>query len=175
MVQQLAAIAKACGVTAAHLSALLNAAQVTAVHQAIADSLKSANVSTVLLGNISQQHPQLSALRQLAAAIAETTNSVLGYLPEAANSAGAWLAGAIPHREAGGVKSVLQGKPASAMAGTAIITFNIEPELDCANGSRALATLKNAEFVVAISSYVTENIKATADVLLPHSGRVFTG
>ena len=168
MVQQLAAIAKACGVNAAHLSALVNAAQIGPEHQSIADALKSAPISTVLLGNISLQHPQLSALRQLAAAIAETTKSILGYLPESANSAGAWLAGAVPHREATGVKAAsLQGKPAADMACKAMITFNIEPELDCANGSKALATLKNAEFVVAISSYVTENIKMYADVILP--------
>ena len=167
MVQQLAGIAKACGVNASHLSALIKAVKVEPEHQSIADSLKSATNATVLLGNIAQQHPQLSVLRQLAFAIAESTNSVFGYLPEAANSAGAWLAGAVPHRVAAGGKTVVQGKSVADMACKAMITFNIEPEFDCANPGKAVANLKRAEFVVAISSFVTDNMKTYADVILP--------
>lgn len=167
MVQQLAAIAKACGVNAGHLSALINAATVEDAHQQIANELKQATNATVLLGNIAMQHPQLAAIRQLAAAIAETTNSVFGYLPEAANSAGAWLAGAVPHRGAAGVDAAIKGKAVADMSCKAMLTFNIEPEFDCANGSQALSRIKAAEFVVAVSSYATDNIKSYADVILP--------
>ncbi|MDQ1362239.1 MAG: NADH-quinone oxidoreductase subunit [Pseudomonadota bacterium] len=167
MVQQLAAIAKACGVNAAHLSALLGAAKVETVHQEIANKLKQAASSTVLLGNIAAQHPYFSTIRQLAAAIAESTGSVFGYLPEAANSAGAWLAGAVPHRGAAGAAPAVAGKPYSDMLAKAIITFNIEPEFDCANSGMAMNITRAAEFVVAVSSFVTDSIKSYADVILP--------
>lgn len=167
MVQQLAAIAKACGVNASHLSALLNTANVDDAHKKIADELKQAQNATVLLGNIAMQHPQLAAIRQLAAAIAEATNSVLGYLPEAGNTAGAWLAGAVPHRGVAGSETDIKGKAYADMACKALLTFNIEPEFDCANGSKALTTVKAAEFVVAVSSFVTDTMKAYADVILP--------
>ena len=167
MVQQLAAIAKACGVNAAHLSALLGAAKVEAVHQQIADELKQAQNATVLLGNIAMQHPQLAAIRQLAAAIAQATGSVLGYLPEAANTAGAWLAGAVPHRGVAGADVSIKGKPMADMVCNALLTFNIEPEFDCANGGKALNAVKAAGFVVAVNSFATDTMKAYADVILP--------
>lgn len=167
MVQQLAAIAKACGVNAAHLSALLGAAKVDDTHQRVADELKQAQNATVLLGNIAMQHPQLAAIRQLAAAIAEATGSVLGYLPEAANTAGAWLAGAVPHRGVAGADVSIKGKPMADMVCNALLTFNIEPEFDCANGSKALNAVKAAGFVVAVNSFATDTMKAYADVILP--------
>ncbi|MDH5473979.1 MAG: NADH-quinone oxidoreductase subunit NuoG, partial [Gammaproteobacteria bacterium] len=100
MLEDLAAIAKAAcdGATApAHLADVINAAQVNDQHKQIANSLKQADKATVLIGTIATQHPQLSVIRQLAGVIAEQTSSVLGYFPEA-NSAGAWLAGSVPHR-----------------------------------------------------------------------------
>jgi len=49
----------------------------------------------------------------------------------------------------------------------ALLTFNIEPEFDCANGSKALNAVKAAGFVVAVNSFATDTMKAYADVILP--------
>jgi NADH-quinone oxidoreductase subunit G len=167
MLNDLAAIAKAAGADASHLADVINGATVTKSHKQIAKSLKQAEKATVLIGNIANQHPQLSVIRKLADAIAKATDSVLGYLPESANSAGAWLAGAVPHRGPAGAVTDSKGSNASEMQSKALLTFNIEPEFDCANGSAALNKVKAAEFVVAVSSYVTETIKDYANVILP--------
>ena len=111
----------------------------------------------------------------MAAAIAEQTDSVLGYLPEAANSAGAWLAGVVPHRGPAGNTDVVQGMSLAEQIDNpckALITFNTEPEFDSFNATKALETVKRADFVVAISSYVTDSMRDYADVILPMA--VFT-
>jgi NADH-quinone oxidoreductase subunit G len=168
MLEDLAAIAQAVGGDVpVNLSTIVKNAKVSDAHKQIAGSLQQAEKATVLIGNIANQHPQLSVIRKLANAIASATNSVLGYLPETANSAGAWLAGAVPHRGPAGSEASVKGKCAAEMQSKALITFNIEPEFDCANGADAINQLKSAEFVVAISSYASSNIKDYADVILP--------
>ncbi len=167
MLNDLAAIAKAVAADATHLADVINTATVTDAHKQIAESLKQAEKSTVLIGDIANHHPQLSVIRKLADAIAKATESIFGYLPDSANSAGAWLAGAVPHRGPAGVATDTQGANASEMQSKALFTFNIEPEFDCANGNDALNKVKAAEFVVAVSSYVTETIKDYANVILP--------
>ena len=159
----------------AHLSAVVSSANITEDHKQIASDLKQAEQATVLLGNIAHQHPQFSVLRALAAAIAEQTNSVLGYLPEAANTAGAWLAGAVPHRGPAGNTDVVQGMSLAEQIDNprkALITFNTEPEFDSFNGTKVLEAVKRADYVVAISSYVTDSLRSYADVILPMA--VFT-
>lgn len=167
MLQDLAAIAKAAGASSASVADIINSANVSDAHTQIADSLKQAEKATVLIGNISVQHPQLSVIRKLADAIAKATDSVLGYMPESANSAGAWLAGAVPHRGPAGTATDVKGTNVSEMPGEALITFNVEPECDCANGIDAIAKAKAAKFVVAITSFVSGHTKEYADVILP--------
>jgi NADH-quinone oxidoreductase subunit G len=167
MVRELAAIAKACGVNASHLSSVMNGVHVSDAHQRIADELKRGEKSTVLIGNIAQQYPNFAAIRQLAQAIAETTNSALGYLPESANTAGAWIAGAVPHRGAAGAQTSVTGKACADMSCKAMLTFNVEPEFDCAQGNKAVEMLRAAECVVAISSYASDKMKDYAQVILP--------
>jgi NADH-quinone oxidoreductase subunit G len=175
MLDDLAAIAKSAFELSgesvpAHLAGVINAAVITDVHKQIAEDLKQAEKATVLLGNMAIQHPQLSVLRKLADAIAKQTGNVLGYLPEQANTAGAWLAGAVPHRGPAGSSVENKGKTATEMqadACKAVLTFNIEPEFDAVNGARALEAVRRAECVVSISSYFTESMKEYADVILP--------
>ncbi|MFW2371739.1 MAG: NADH-quinone oxidoreductase subunit NuoG [Gammaproteobacteria bacterium] len=175
MLEHLAGIARAAYEQSAqsvpsHLSAVVGKADVSEQHKQIASDLKDSEQATVLLGNMALQHPQLSVLRALAAAIAEQTASTLGYLPEAANSAGAWLAGVVPHRGPAGNTEVVQGKTLSEQMAEpckALISFNIEPEFDNINGAKSLEAVKRADFVVAISSYVTDSMRDYADVILP--------
>jgi NADH-quinone oxidoreductase subunit G len=50
-----------------------------------------------------------------------------------------------------------------------LILLGVEPEYDCANPSVALNTLKETDFVISMSSFVTNTMKDYADVLLPVS------
>ena len=112
MVSELAAIAAAAfklsgNPAPANLADAVSKAEPGDAHKAIVQQLKDGASSTVLLGNIAHMHPQLSSLRALAEAIAKETDSVFGYLTDGCNAAGAWLAGAVPHRGTGGVLSLI--------------------------------------------------------------------
>jgi NADH-quinone oxidoreductase subunit G len=155
----------------ANLAAAVKAAKVKDAHKAIAQQLTDAESATVLLGNIANMHPQFSALRALAEAIAKETNSTFGYLTEGCNAAGAWLAGAVPHRGAGGsTEDVVAGKNISQLSKeklAACLLLNIEPDTDAADANSLMATLNDADFVVSISAYNSAPVKQHADVMLP--------
>ncbi len=165
----------------ANMKAALTAVKPNNTHKSVAKQLMDADSATVLLGNIAAMHPQFSALRTLADAIAGQTDSRSGYLTEGANAAGAWLAGAVPHRGAGGhnVDSYDQdshdqdnigGKHlADIMDETlaACLLVNIEPDTDAGDAAKLMATLQRADFVVSISAYQSASLKQVADVMLP--------
>jgi NADH-quinone oxidoreductase subunit G len=128
--------------------------------QEIAASLNTGDANlpaVVLMGNAAAQHPQASALHAAAQWIAEQTGAKFGYLLDAANSVGSYLAGATANT-------------ASAPFATpkkAYVLLHAEPELDCANPQQARAALDSAEMVVALSAF--KHGFDYADVLLPIS------
>ena len=73
-------------------------------------------IVTILVGNLTAHHPQQSDLQMLAAMVARLAGARFGILPEGGNSAGAWLAGAVPHRVAGGRHAETPGLNWRAMA-----------------------------------------------------------
>ncbi|HFD81620.1 MAG TPA: NADH-quinone oxidoreductase subunit G [Gammaproteobacteria bacterium] len=138
--------------------------------QAMAEVLADAERGAILLGISASMHPQFSTLRALAALVAELSGVRLGFLSEGANSAGACLAGALPHRGAGGAARKAAGLNAAQMIAQPrknYLLLGVEPELDCADGAAALDAMKQAEFVVALSSYAGPRMLDYADVLLP--------
>ena len=88
----LAGIAAAAGASSDALAGVVP----TDDEKAIAASLKSGKKIAILLGAYAMQHPMSSQLHALAQLAAEATGATLGFLPEAANSVGAHLAGALP-------------------------------------------------------------------------------
>jgi len=141
-----------------------------ATEQAMASALSKAGQATVLLGLGAGMHPAFSTLRALAVLIAELSGAKLGFLSDGANSAGACLAGVLPHRSAGGQARETPGLNAAQMIDQPLknyLLLGIEPEFDCANGARALAAMQQAELVVALTPYMTERMREYADVLLP--------
>src|SRR4029077_2227726 len=64
--------------------------------KAIAASLASGKNAAVLLGNFAVQHPRASQLQRLAQELAGLLEAKFGFLGEAANSVGGYLAGCIP-------------------------------------------------------------------------------
>jgi NADH-quinone oxidoreductase subunit G len=112
--------------------------------------LKEGKNAAVLLGNFAQQHPQAAQIH----AAAQALGAKVGFLSEAANSVGGYLAG-LP--VGGNVRTVLEKK--------ALVILNAEPALDCADPQAAGAALTGAEFVVALGAYKTG--LDYANVLLP--------
>lgn len=134
--------------------------------QAIAAALINKNAA-VVLGQLALNHPQAAQLRALAQAIAELSGAKLAQLVPG-NGAGAWLAGCVPHRAAGGTTVAAGGMNAFEMMRNprkAYLLLNIEPELDCANARAAQVAMSQAEFVVALSTFKTAT--DYAHVLLP--------
>ena len=124
--------------------------------------------AVILLGQNALNHADAVGLKAAAAWIANSTGARLGWLAEA-NSAGAWLAGCVPHRQAGGVPVVAPGLNASEMAQgalDALVLFGMEPGLDCVDGQAIKGALQRASTVVCISSYRSA-VPAQADVVLP--------
>lgn len=126
--------------------------------------------SIILLGAQAMNHPQAAAIRIIAQLIATATGSSIGYLTEGANSAGAYLAGAVPHRHANGDLVNPPGMNAHEMlskARCAYLLFNLEPDLDTANAAQTVKCLEQAKFIVAINQYRNEVLEQVADVILP--------
>ncbi len=122
---------------------------------AIAKQLAAAKNGTLLLGLGAIHHPAFSTLRALAGVAAQLSGAKLGYLTMGSNTAGGWLAGALPHRDVGG-KSLSYGLNARSMVESKLkgyVLFGIEPEYDMADAVSALAAVKSAEFVVSLSSF----------------------
>jgi NADH-quinone oxidoreductase subunit G len=152
------------------LQSLLDQTLPDAGEQAMAEVLIKAQRGSILLGLGAAMHPAFSTLRALAALIAEHTNVRLGFLSDGANSAGACLAGVLPHRSAVGAARATAGLTAAQMIEQPLknyLVLGVEPERDCAAGARALAALSQAEFVAVLTSFVTETMREYADVLLP--------
>ncbi|MHB8582112.1 MAG: NADH-quinone oxidoreductase subunit NuoG [Gammaproteobacteria bacterium] len=153
-----------------HLKDLLKDQEPSAQQLRVAEQLLKGERKAILLGHVALQHPQYADLRALAAALAEVSGAQLGYISEGANSAGAWLAGAVPQRLAGGKRAALKGLDAHAMfveARRAYLLMGVEPELDCWDSASALQALNNASAVVAIAPYITDAMMHYASVLLP--------
>ena len=130
----------------------------------IAASLMSGEPGAILLGNAAAQHPQAAQLQAAAQWIAQATGTTLGYLTEAANTVGGYIANALPAHGVNGAKGA-NAQQAFAQARKAYLLLNVEPELDCANPQVARAALDQAEMVVALSAY--KHGADFADVLLP--------
>jgi len=157
-----------------NISNVLSKAVIGASHEAIARQLSDAESATVILGNLAGMHAEFSSLRVLAEAVAKETGSSFGYLTDGANAAGAWLAGAVPHRgAAGSSEDVITGKNADELMHeklAACLLLNIEPDTDAANAKQLMATLDDADFVVSVSPYNSASLKQVADVMLPAAG-----
>ncbi|MBE0612254.1 MAG: NADH-quinone oxidoreductase subunit G [Burkholderiales bacterium] len=113
----------------------------------IAASLVSGAKTGIFLGNLAAQHAQATQLRLLAQELAGLLGASYGFLGEAANSVGGYLAQAVPG--AGGLNAAaMLDEPRKAY-----VLLNVEPELDCQNPQAAMKAMQDAEFVICLSAY----------------------
>ncbi len=174
---EMAAICKALlsvsGETApAGLTELLANTEAQEAHVNIAKYLHSADKATVLIGTQVMNQPEFATIRALANVIAQQSGAQLGYLPAGANSSGAYLAGAIPHRGPAGATLAQAGMNSRDMLGEALnglLLLNLEPEYDSVDPVNALLKLQESDFVICLSPYITDTMKSYADVILPVS------
>jgi NADH-quinone oxidoreductase subunit G len=140
---------------------IIEAVQPSAQAFAIAHSLASGERAAVLLGNFAQQHPQAAQIALLAEHIAALCAAKFGFLGEAANSVGGYLAGAMPSGAKGMNAAQMLASPRKAY-----VLLNVEPELDMHDPQQAMTAMYAADMVVALSAY-KHHATDYADVLLP--------
>ena len=128
------------------------------IAKGIAASLLAGDKKAVVLGNAAAQHPQSSQLHAAAQWIAQNTDAKFGYLTEAANTVGGYIANAVPGKGANAVQAFAQPRKA-------YVLLHAEPEYDCYDPQAARAALDKADMVVALSPY--KHAAEYADVLLP--------
>jgi NADH-quinone oxidoreductase subunit G len=109
------------------------------------EALKDGSNAAVLIGNFAEQHPQACAIH----AAAQTLGCKVGFIGEAANSVGGYVAG-------------LPTAPLPEVArNKALVLLNVEPQLDLADPQ----AVRGAEFVVMLTPW--KPAIDSADALLP--------
>ncbi|MEM9335483.1 MAG: NADH-quinone oxidoreductase subunit NuoG [Pseudomonadota bacterium] len=159
LVEMLAGVVVATGAAVpAGVEALVEGVSASDEQKAIAASLKAADKALILTGNVAGRHGAFAAVRALAAALAEATGAALGCVSEGANSAGLSLAGVLPHRGKAGSTA------AEMIAGKldAMLLLNVEPDADLAS-----PTIGDHRFIAALTPFVSDTLKDSADLLLP--------
>jgi NADH-quinone oxidoreductase subunit G len=154
----------------ASIAALCEGVKASAAQSDIAKSLSDADNGLVLLGCIAGSHGASSAVRALAAAVADLTGAKLGYVSEGANSSGAHLAGFLPNRQQGGTARADAGLDAASILNESldvVVLVNIEPDVDIRATDDAVAKLAKQDFVIAMTPFVSDSLLETADLLLP--------
>ena len=179
MLYQLAAVTKAVLVeskapagTQKDVSKLLATVEIYDNTKAIAKSLLSGKAPMILVGAVGISHPHASLIHGLLSILKQALNAKGGVLTHGANTAGAWLAGTIPHRGPAGAEIKKPGNNTQAMVAStgglkAYLLLNVEPQFDSIYGQIAATNLKAAELVVAMTPFAGQGIQEYADVMLP--------
>jgi NADH-quinone oxidoreductase subunit G len=153
-----------------NVAAIVRDARIEDSHRAVAAALASGEQRAIWLGALAIRHPAFADLRALASALAQITGATLGMLAEGGNAAGAYLAGAVPHREIAGKPAQQPGLSAAQMLQQPLQAYllfgGVEPWADTLDADAARA-LGKAEFVVAMTPFVSEQLKKVAHVILP--------
>jgi NADH-quinone oxidoreductase subunit G len=143
-------------------------ANVSDNHRALAAALCSGTRRAIILGALAQRHPAYAEIRSLAGALAALSGASIGVIAEGANAAGAYLAGAVPHREPGGAAARDGGLPARAMLESRLKAYflfgGIDPAVDLSGPTESLA---GADFVVAATTHLPEKLREVVHVVLP--------
>lgn len=137
-----------------------------------AQRLVESENNLILLGEFAQNYSDASTIRTLVHLLSDLTNIKIAYLTFGANSAGAWVAGAIPHRKEAGAIVTTPGLTLAAALHKklkAYFLFGVEPDKDLAYSEQALAALAAAEAVIACMSFTNATIMEHAHVVLPIS------
>ncbi|MCW8387162.1 NADH-quinone oxidoreductase subunit NuoG [Fluoribacter dumoffii] len=135
----------------------------------VAKALKEEKTCLVT-GALCENHPEAALLRTLIFHIEKISGAKVLRLTQGANSAGAWIAGMVPHRTTAGKADSTPGTDVQTALNNklkAYVLLGVEPGFDFANPYGARQSMLAAEFVVLISAYNHESMHDYADVILP--------
>jgi NADH-quinone oxidoreductase subunit G len=158
----------AAGVAGRPVPAGVGNATVTEAHRSVIAALSHGARHAVILGTLAQRHPAYSQLKALSAVLADLCGASVGCITEGANAAGAYLAGAVPHRNPGGAPAARVGLSARQMLDTPLKAYvlfgGIDPAQDLAVDPSALAS---ADLVIAATTHLPESLRGIVHVVLP--------
>ncbi|NVJ49900.1 MAG: NADH-quinone oxidoreductase subunit G [Gammaproteobacteria bacterium] len=139
-------------------------------HETIANELRINERACIIVGQTALEHSLSGHIKWLCRTISRLSDSAYGELSHGANSAGAYLAGALPHRAAVGVESKVSGWTTQQMLQKglpAYLLLNTEPELDSSYRESARKSLSQAEFIVSLTPFAGGEMMDYCSVLLP--------
>ena len=155
------------------LDELVEDVEVKLSHKDIGDMLLSNKRASVIVGLSGVEFGQANHIRVLSKVIAQLSESTYGFLSHGGNSAGAYLAGAIPHRGPAGADVQVGGETAHQMLSEGkkgLILLKTEACKDSVLGEQARQTIKKSEFIVSLSAFADDEAFEYADVILPIAG-----
>lgn len=126
--------------------------------------------AVIVTGAVCENHPDAALIRTLISWLEKLSGARVLRLTAGSNSAGAWLAGMVPHRTAAGKAVEPKGMDAQAAIEARLkgyLLLAVEPSFDFDNPYAARQSMLAAEFVVALSAYQNDTIKEYANVILP--------
>lgn len=132
--------------------------------------MREAKSPVIILGLEAYHHPLAGRIRALAEHLAILLDGQVCSVTDGSNSSGMWLSGVVPSRGAFAAGVASQGKLAVshfAEPKRGYWLHQFSPMQDSIQPSQAMAALKQADFVVACSSFDDDQLKEVADVLLP--------
>jgi NADH-quinone oxidoreductase subunit G len=143
-------------------------ATVTDAHRSLIAALSHGTRRAVILGTLAQRHPAYAQLKALSAILADLCAASIGGITEGANAAGAYLAGAVPHREPGGAAAGSNGLSARQMLTEPLKAYVLFGGIDPANDlSEDAAALASADLVIAMTTHLPDSLRGVAHVVLP--------
>jgi NADH-quinone oxidoreductase subunit G len=143
--------------TAKSIPAPLNISHSDAQAKLFAQALLSGEQKSIFIGNTALAHPQATQIVAWAQWIADQTGASLGFLGDGANFVGAKLIGATNK----GIQPILDGSK------KAVVLYQVEPTMDLANPAIAKEALLQAQTVIAMSAFISDDLLDLADVILP--------
>lgn len=152
------------------LAELLQPIRVQDEHREIAEMLRNAKNSSVILGASALEFSYAGHIRLMAKAIANLSGSTYGFFSHGGNSAGAYLAGAIPHRGPAGADVEEGGQHTRDLfeqGKKGYVLLKTEPGKESVIGEQAKQSLQNADFVVSLSCHADDEAFEYADIILP--------
>lgn len=126
--------------------------------------------AAIVTGALCENHPQAALLRTLLTWVEKLSGAKVLRLTTGANSAGASLAGMLPHRTAAGKVVEPAGMDVHAALDAKLkgyFLMGVEPGFDFANPHCARQSMLAAEFVVVLSAWQDDSIEDYANVILP--------
>jgi NADH-quinone oxidoreductase subunit G len=124
----------------------------------------------IITGALCENNPEASLIRTLISVIQKLSGAKWLRLTNGSNSAGACMAGMLPHRTVAGKAVPEPGLDVQAALNArlkAYLLLAAEPGFDFANPHGARQSMLASEFVVMLSAFEHDSMRDYADVILP--------